>query len=466
MACGVAACGENGGPAEPLSGGRVAISRVSLAPGAENENVLSARIVFQTQDADSARVLYAAEGGAEQATPTRAAGATQNTAFLFGLRPSTTYSYRVQAVSGRDTATSAEASFTTAPLPEELEGVKLERISGSTPRFTLTTARGRYAVAFDSTGALAWYHDFGGIPVSNAMRQPNGNFTVFVGTTAGWQATDGYYLEITPAGDVAHAWRAPVGEYMDDHEILVLGSGSAAQAMFFTYTIRPYDLSALGGKAAVALAGHDVVRVDANGKVLFRWSAWENIAVDEWVGDDSARAVRSEADFDHPNSLSLDAAGNYVVSWRNLDQVMAIDPRSGNVLWRVGGTRGGYAFVNDPEGGFSKQHAAKVLPNGDLLVYDNGSGHAVAETRAAEYRLDPQARTATLVWQYRHDPALYTQYVGWTERLPDGRTWVAFALQGRVVEVDASGQPAWEAQLTVDGSNASVYRVVPIASLY
>jgi Arylsulfotransferase (ASST) len=460
-----AACG-NDGPTQS-SGTRVGITDVDVISRAAPENVLSAPVVFQVEGADSVRVLYAPLGGSARPTPARPATDTPDTLVLLGLQPRTTYVYRLQAFAGSEVSYSATRTFVTAALPADLATVRMQRISGGTRQYALTTARARYAVAFDSAGNVAWYHDFGaGLPVSNALRQPNGDVTVFVGATSGWSAAEGYYLEITPDGQPVRTWRAPAGEYMDDHDIRVLGSGEDAQAEFFTYTIRPADLTALGGLPGVQLAGHSLERVDAAGNVLFRWDAWDRIGVDEWRGDQDAKSTRTATDFDHPNSLSLDPAGNYVVSWRNLDQVMGIDRQTGAVLWRVGGAKGEYTFVGDPEGGFSKQHSAKVLPNGDLLVYDNGTDHTPQETRVAEYRLDPAAKTATLVWQYRHSPAIWTQFVGWTERLPGGDTWVAFALAGRAVEVDPAGRTVWEAQLRVDDTDGSAYRIVPIPSLY
>ena len=446
-------------------GVRVGISYVGAVQREAPENVLAVPVLYLALGADSVRVVYAPAGGAEERTPVRPATDVEDTVVLLGLQPSTTYQYRLEAFAGPEKIESSTQTFTTAALPPELAAVQLQRLGGGTSQYALTTARARYAVAFDSTGAIAWYHDFGSLLVSDAQRQPNGDYTVYAGTTAGWNAVDGYYVEITPAGDVVREWHAPAGEYADNHDIRVTGTGADAQAEFFTYTIRTTDLTPLGGLPNVALAGHDLVRMDAAGNVLFRWSGWDNIAPSEWVGDEDAKTTRTATDFDHPNSLSLDAAGNYVVSWRNLDQVMGMDPRTGQVLWRVGGAKSDYTFVGDPDGGFRKQHSAKMLPNGDLLVYDNGTGHSPQETRAAEYRLDPVAKTATLVWQYRHSPAIWTQYVGWTERLGNGDTWVAFALQGRVVQVNPAGETVWEAQLKVDGTDASVYRIIPLASL-
>ena len=145
---------------------------------------------------------------------------------------------------------------------------------------------------------------------------------------------------------------------------------------------------------------------------------------------------------------------------------MAIDPQTGNVLWRLGGLTGEYQFVNDPLGGFTKQHSPKILPNGNLLLYDNGTDHSPQETRAVEYKLDPVAKTATMVWEYHHTPAIYTAFVGWVERLANGNTWVGFSLAGRAVEVTPAGEVVWESQLKVNGADGSVYRLLPVASLY
>jgi len=99
-------------------------------------------------------------------------------------------------------------------------------------------------------------------------------------------------------------------------------------------------------------------------------------------------------------------------------------------------------------------------------VYDNGTEHDPQETRVVEYHLDHVAKTATMVWQYHHDPPIYTAFVGWVERLASGNTWVGFSLAGRVVEVDPTGNVVWESQLKVNDANGSAYRILPIASLY
>jgi len=59
-------------------------------------------------------------------------------------------------------------------------------------------------------------------------------------------------------------------------------------------------------------------------------------------------------------------------------------------------------------------------------MFDNGDTHSPPESRAVEYRLDTLAMTATMVWQYRHNPPLLAAFLGSARRLADGHTLVGF----------------------------------------
>src|SRR5207249_12167490 len=84
------------------------------------------------------------------------------------------------------------------------------------------------------------------------------------------------------------------------------------------------------------------------------------------------------------------------------------------------------AIVNAPLGGFSAQHSVRVLDNGNLLQYDNGLRHRPLESRAVEYRLDTDAKTATMVWQYRRVPPVFTTFLGSVQRYQNGNKLIAF----------------------------------------
>jgi hypothetical protein len=276
-----------------------------------------------------------------------------------------------------------------------------------------------------------------------------------------------HHVQLGPARDSLLTLAAPSPIYTDNHELLLTGAGADERIHLFGYDRRPSDLSALGAPATVQLSGHTILRLRPDGSSEFAWSGWDHLRIQDWIEPPAPDPASTEQpDFDHPNSLAIDQDGNYIVSWRNLGEVTKLDAQSGEILWRLGGANNQFTFVNDPLGGFSAQHYARILPDGHLLLYDNGTRHSPPETRVVEYALDPVARTATLVWEFRHAPPIYTAYVGSAQRLASGNTAIGYGFAGHAAEVGPDGSVVWEADLRVDGQPSIVYRLVRIGSLY
>lgn len=97
----------------------------------------------------------------------------------------------------------------------------------------------------------------------------------------------------------------------------------------------------------------------------------------------------------------------------------------------------------DP-GAVSQQHHPTELPNGNILVFDNGvfrPGHDVPYSRVIE--ID---RAGKIAWEY-HDPAresFFAPFMGAAQRLPNGNTLVTDSPAGRLFEVTADGLLVWE----------------------
>jgi len=142
--------------------------------------------------------------------------------------------------------------------------------------------------------------------------------------------------------------------------------------------------------------------------------------------------------------------------------VTKIDAHTGAVLWRLGGARNEFRFQPDTLK-FSFQHGLRRLPNGNLILFDNGNTHSPNFSRAVEYRVDEGARTATLVWQYRPNPDLPSLALGFAQRLANGNTLVTFGPRGTIHEVSSSSQLLWE--LTIP-QGLWIYRAYRINSLY
>lgn len=198
---------------------------------------------------------------------------------------------------------------------------------------------------------------------------------------------------------------------------------------------------------------HDVAR-KKNGNLLFLFyresgkdglidaeiQEWDPQAgkVHTWNSKNSLRPARgsgSVMDYLHANSIEEDADGGWIVSLAATSEIVKIAYPSGKVLWRL--SHRNWKFPNDPLRGFRLQHAAKRLPNGNILLYDNGGGGHGDISRAVEYKLDEKARVATLVWECRARPdAPFRPEDGSVQRLSNGNTLIGW---GEMPDKDRGG---------------------------
>ena len=249
-------------------------------------------------------------------------------------------------------------------------------------------------------------------------------------------------------------------KWLDAHDMLVAGNGDriymfyvprVAQRVWFTGKALDLVLRRVNDKNQVVWewtsADHDVAEVREPPRVKglgsefasrvkqIRTSFLTNLGVS---GDDplcitirTPRCMHMHwVDYLHANSLAWDRDGGIVVSARNINTIFKIDYPSGDVAWRLGGyqaQRSDFALANDPLNGFSYQHSANVLPNGNLLLFDNGNNRPDRHSRAAEYRIDMEKKTATLVWSYAAvEEFAFRNCCGLAQRLTNGNTLIAW----------------------------------------
>jgi hypothetical protein len=431
-------------------------------------NALSTVVTFDGRGFDSARVVYWAPGEPPRATPFSSARGVGRIVTL-GLRPETAYLHVLERRRGDQVIMSDTVQSTTGSLPAFLRRAHMRMTGRPTSGYVLTSmadsGRTGFVVAFDSTGQLRWYREFPGeMPTGETKQQPNGDFTVFLGRTPGWMFFPGSYEQFRPSGEVVRTIMAPPPLYTDNHELVLTFRDTTFEAAhFFSFDGRPGDISEWGGPRDTLIIGHQLVRMGADGIPQTVLDGWNHFS---WK--DRIEPPRDTLyDFDHPNSLDFDHDGNYIVSYRNMGEITKIDAKSGAVIWRFGGRNNQFTIRNDPFNGFSAQHSARILDNGNLLLYDNGTRHTPPETRVVEYRLDPAAKTADMVWQYRHSPPFYVPYTGSVQRLKSGNTVIGFSNRGIVTEVDPKGNVVWEGAIMVNPDRAGdFYRAIKIASLY
>lgn len=445
------------------------VSNVAASPNPNN--ALSAIVTFSATGADSVRVVYLPDTGASGATPATAATDSGRIVVL-GLRPATAYRFVVEAGGAGGTTASDTIPFTTDTLPTFLQATRFDSDAPSSGGYIITAvgdSTTAYAAAFDSAGDLRWYRAFAeGVPAGEIKQQQNGNITVFLGATHGGEPVPGRYVEVSPEGNVVRTFEAPDSAFMDNHEFWLqfTEDGTYDGAVYFTYTQRHVDLSAQGGPSDTVISGHQVVREAADGSRRVVFDAWDHYEV-----SDNVEAIPGSADFDHPNALAIDSDGNYLVSWRNLDAITKIDANTGEIIWTLSppwsAIPSDFTITGDPLNGFSAQHSIRIADNGNLVLFDNGTHHSPPTSRAVEYRLDQNAGTATMTWEYRHTPPLYTEFTGSVQRFANGNTLIGWTWSQPLTatEVTPEGTIAWEGVLR-SPQGLLPYRFTKIVSLY
>jgi Arylsulfotransferase (ASST). len=432
---------------------------------ANEEDSLSLFVTFSAPTADSVRAVVKSLDGRDS-TVTVSRKRDMGRFSLLGLKPRTSYGVVIEAWKGGEHQVSLQHIAATGALPLAIGQARLDLLDGNRPASgyilaPMVTPTSSYLVIFDNSGRLVWYRDFGQVPLVEAKQQPNGNYTVFLGATRGWDKVPGEFQEVDRTGAFVRTWRAPEGYYTDSHEIQVRTENGETVAYLFGYNFHSAD-GLSGYNPGDSIAAHLLFRVTAAGDAKIVHDAWQEFSTDEML-----EPPLPSGDFDHPNALHFDADGNFIISYRVLGTVVKVDRNTGHVIWRLGGLKSDFTFVGDPEGGFSAQHDAQMLDNGNILLFDNGWRHDPQFSRAVEYRLDETAKTATLVWSYSHEPPTFTQYTGSVQRLTDGTTLIGFSGMNTAVQVDARGKFMGEFRPMINADTSSgFYRVVGIKNLF
>jgi len=120
--------------------------------------------------------------------------------------------------------------------------------------------------------------------------------------------------------------------------------------------------------------------------------------------------------------------GNIIFSYRTLDIIGVIDRATGEIVWAWG------------PGVLDGQHKPHMLPDGHILIYDNGT----LRNYSRVIEMDPIS--GEVVWEYASDPkeSFFSPSISGAQRLPNGNTLICEGESGRVFEVTRQGEMVWE----------------------
>jgi hypothetical protein len=457
-------CGDDDALIDPVTA-RPEVVSSSLA--ANPNNAISAIVTTSTISAARVRVVIEADGAQVDQTPNFAVTSKTTQVPVLGLQPETDYTLWVAAfsVSGR-IAAGDRMPFRTGALPTSITSFEVVTSGGSEPGFTLLAPIfdiGHPAVIVDSKGRVVWYRETP-TGVVDFQLQPNGHYTGAVPVPASEPFFPAVYEEWDELGNLIRTWTTPGFELTDSHDIRLTADGT--EALLLAYEARTSDLTSVGGPSSATVIGNVLQRVTTGGGVSFEWDAFDHYELEDADDFVWTSPAAGGFDFTHANAIEVEADGDYLLSTRHLSEITKIDAQTGQIVWRMGGGKANqFTFLNDPRNGFTSMHAVRRLPNGNLILVDNGNLHNPPSSRAVEYEVNEAARTATLVWSF--EPGVFSCCMGSVQRLPGGNTLIALGQDYRVFEVSPSERVVWELRVADRRAELfGIYRAFRIPSLY
>ncbi len=378
---------------------------------------------------------------------------------VLGLEPRRRYLCRVVAVStDMIRAHSSEFEILTDSLPHNLPRLSVTISTSPTPGYVMLVGpstddlRKHYAYIINNDGRIVWYRGFAS-SMLDFQKQPDGTYTAF----SSLNDPPGHFFQMDNLGNVLREYRSLAATETGPHELRLRHDGH----LLFGIEYRTMDLSDIGGQTGATVRGLTVEYNKNNGR-NFVWNAFDHFNVTDALPDVSLAGPNVNPW--HGNAIDVDADGHLLVSWRSLGEITKINSSTGEIIWRLGGRNNQFTFTNDPLSGFSHQHGIRRLPNGNIILFDNGNMHTPPSSRAVEYRLNETARTAELVWEYRPIPPVSSPILGFAQRLPNGNTVVCFGRAQRIMEVTPAGTVVWEIRIDTPGNYP--YRALRVDSIY
>jgi hypothetical protein len=183
--------------------------------------------------------------------------------------------------------------------------------------------------------------------------QRNGKLTYNLATLSAFSfGLDSY-------GVVDKQYLTPPEFDLDIHDLQVLEDGTyyVLGREFVTIDMSQY---VPGGDPAAVLITQNIHHMDTNDNELWRWRSIEHydiLDVAEYID-----LTRHLIDWTHSNSVDIDIDGNIILSTKNFNEITKISRQTGEIIWRLGGERNQFQFINDNRG-FGGQHDARVLSN-------------------------------------------------------------------------------------------------------
>jgi len=360
---------------------------------------------------------------------------------VLGLRPAREYVINLEVFVKGSTRSALNKTLTlsTEPLPEGFPRFKVtKRVDGMMePGFTLfdiipegdNTEFGSLIAIVDTYGELVWYQI--GTRYTDLQQLGNGNILFIEGSKV---------VEMNMLGERKNEWQAIhnppkrdnqlyVNTRIFHHEIHPTPRGNFLSVSIEYRSYLNYPTSVTDPNAprkTQNVAGDVLIEFRPDGSIRHQWSVLD--LLDPYrIGWDTMGNYwdpffsKETLDWSHTNSVIYSPNDNSIIATsRHQDATFKFRRKNGQLLWILSPPEnwdmkkfGKYLLkpVNNNEYFFPyHSHAPEIMPNGNLLLYDNGNYRASPPnkpldpkdnfSRAVEYRIDEDKHEIELVWEY------------------------------------------------------------------
>ena len=366
---------------------------------------LTALILFETRDLTAPTVTIVGEDESTTFTKTFTPN-KKHVLPIYGLYPDRNNEVII-TLNGEDYTFHIQ----TDPLPEDFAlptDVTADKEELDQELYFVTPSSQGYTAAYDINGDVRWYLTEN--MIWDVQRLRNGNIML----SSNRLINPPYYttglVEMDLTGKIYYEYVLPGGYHHDVYE-LENGNLLVASNNFDSGTVEDY-----------------IVEIERDtGNIVKRIDLKEILPMDE-----GKNLMATDYDWFHNNSVWYDSNTNSItLSGRHQDAVVNIDYNSLEINWIVGSHDGWseeyQKYFLDPIGDDFEwqwaQHAAMILPNGDLFVFDNGNNRSKTEkdsvkasdnySRGVIYHINTIDKTIEQVWEYGKDRGseFYSPYI-------------------------------------------------------
>jgi len=337
----------------------------------------------------------------------------------------------------------------------------------------------QYPFIFDAFGDIRWYLDFRTHPVLNNLFYDDGMERLQNGNLYFGDISSNAIYEMDFQGKTINTWSFP--GYQFHHNVQEKPNGN------FLVTVT---------KQGSSTTEDQIIEIDRNSKqIITTWDLRVSL-------QDTRQILTSDlVDWIHINAVVYDPSDNTIVVSGRTQALVKLD-QDNNVVWIMGphkgwGTAGNGADLNtyllepldqndqpivdqsvlDGDSNHPDfewnwyQHAPLIMPNGHVMVFDNGGDNrnfsgAGQYSRAVEFEVNNENKTVKQIWKYGENrgPATFAHIVSDVDFLSDdnhvifspGSTYNS-TYYGKVVELDYNTQDVvFEATLSPTKANYGI----------